>query len=110
MKIKKILVVSEKIFKAIQNDFKLFCRGLAGRPDAQSLNLGPNRSPIFEPESPSQTLISKLGPERPRRLRAYEPTNAIYLNHSHWRRWVRVKEWFSQYAQGAEEQIFEKKF
>ena len=109
LEIKKILVVSEKIFKAIQNNFNLFSRGLTGRPVAQSLNLGADRGQIFEPKSPAQTFISKFSPtQSPEYFRDYQPSNAIYTNYSDQRRWMRVKEWFSQYAQGAEEKIFEK--
>jgi len=38
---------------------------------------------------------------------AYEPTNAIRCNDADWRRWVRVKEWFSDYR-AAENINFEK--
>ena len=105
--IKKILVLSEQKFKELQKEFKLFFKGLNGRISQRSSLLKPKRRQFLEPQEPRKGSAQKFDSEgHPQRFRDYEPTHAISLNTSDWRRWVRVKEWFSQYAQGAQEQIF----
>ena len=102
--IKKILIVSEQKFKELESDLKAFFQGLRGRPVSRSSRLKANSGQILQPQKPSEALSSKFGSKE--RFRDYEPTNAIHFNTCEWRRWVRVQEWFSQYAQGAEEKIF----
>ena len=95
--IKKILVVSEQTFKEIQKEFKLFFKGLKSRASQRSLNL---KAPGGQDSKPK--LSTKELTNQNKHFRDYEPTNAIYLNNSQWRRRVRVKEWFSRYAQGSD--------
>ncbi|GEM_PF-2759327 len=94
--IKKILVVSEQTFKEIQKEFKLFFKGLKSRASQRSLNLETSKGQDFKPK------LSTKECNQNKPCRDYEPTNAIYLNSSDWRRWARVKEWFSRYAQGSD--------
>ena len=101
--IKKILVVSEQKFKELQKDFQSFFKGVNDRLTSRSSLLEANKRQIFRPKLPHQTFVPEFDQtESTGHFRGYEPTNAIYCNNSDWRRWVRVKEWFSQYAQGAE--------
>lgn len=101
-KIEKILIVSEQKFKELQKDFRLFFQGLKGHCHQRSSLLKANRGQIFKPKPSSQRFSPELSVENTRSFPDYEPTNAIYLNTCDRRRWVRVKEWFSQYAQGAQ--------
>ena len=101
--IKKILVVSEQKFQEIQKEFKAFFRGLRGRLKPNSLNVEAPRGQIFKLKPSCEAFAPKFSlKDLTKNFRDYEPTKAIYFNSSDWRRWVRVKEWFSQYAQGAE--------
>ncbi len=102
--IKKILVVNEQKFQEIQKEFKAFFKGVRGQSGQRSLNLGAARGQNLKPKLLSQGFTPKLIPESPGRHQNYEPTNAIYCNTSDWRRWIRVREWFSQYAQAEESQ------
>ena len=121
--VKKILVVSEQKFKELQNEFKLFFKGLKGgseqlgcgseqlgcRNSQRSSPLEAKSEQILKPPEPLKGSASKFNSRDPtRRFRDYEPTPAISCNNSDWRRWIRVQEWFSQYAQGAAEQILQK--
>ena len=98
-KIEKILCVSEKIFKELQNDFEPFFKSLIGQPRPKSFNTGANTGQILGPKALSETSASKLAQIK---NIAYEPSNAIHLQHTAIRRWRRVNEWFSQYAHGIE--------
>ena len=107
--IKKILVVSEQTFKKLQKEFRLFFQGLKSRLSQRSSLLRPNRRQILRPQQPPKASGQKIGLRTPLRgFRDYEPTNAIYCNNSDWRRWVRVKEWFSQYGPESDDQKFQK--
>ena len=110
--IKKILVVSERIFEKLQKDFELFFQGLSrGRTSRRSSLLGAPRGQILRPQQPLQASGPKIDPGGlVRRFRDYEPTAAIYLNECDYRRWCRVSEWFNQYAQGAAENILKRSF
>ena len=107
--IRKILVVSEQKFQELEKEFQSFFQGVRGRLAARSSLPGANREGNCRLKPPAETFAPKFAAtENPGHFRDYEPSNAIYLNTCEWRRWVRVKEWFNQYAQGAEEQILEK--
>jgi hypothetical protein len=98
--IKKILVVNAQIFKKLENDFKLFFQGLKARSISKSWLLRATGGRILGPQRPSKAYEPKIGPEdSQKRFDDYKPTNAIYCNNSDQRRWFRVKEWFTQYAQ-----------
>ena len=98
--IKKILVVSEEIFKKLQKDFRLFFKGIRGQSGQRSFKLEAAKGQNVQPKTPEQVFISKFAPrEHAAHFQDYEPTNAIYCNTSSWRRWIRVREWFDQYAQ-----------
>jgi len=97
--VEKILCITERTFKVIKEDFNAFCRHATSRVKTRSSNVGPKNRLICKP-------IPRVFNER--RFRDYEPTQAIYFNGCDWRRWIRVKEWFGQHAQGAEEHIFQK--
>ena len=105
--IKKILIVSEQKFEELQKEFNLFFKGLEGRISQRpSLREAKTRQ-ILKSQAPSKASGPKIDSEDlVGGFRDYEPTKAIHFNDCNWRRWVRVKEWFSQYAQGAEQQIF----
>lgn len=67
----------------------------------ETANLFPKVRTKLKPKNP---VVSQLDtPYTTERIwRDYEPTNAINLNTCDYRRWVRVKEWFNTFAQGAE--------
>ena len=106
-KIRKILIVSGQKFKELQNDFQSFFKGLRDRPATRSSIPGTKNGQILGAPRPSDSFRAKIDPLPYKQSRDYEPSNAIYCNTSDWRRWIRVKEWFSQYAQHDEQPIFQ---
>jgi hypothetical protein len=89
---KKILCITDEIFKKIRTAYQAFCQGLRGRSLKRSLNLAPIRTNLLE---------QKLLNNKERHYSDYEPSKAIYVNNCDYRRWCRVKEWFNQYGPDA---------
>jgi hypothetical protein len=79
----KILCITPGVWSEIYKAFEAF-RRLFKRP-----------APRKVPEQ--ENLPKSKGIAKNERQSAYEPTNAIACNDADHRRWIRVKEWFSDH-------------
>jgi len=77
----KILCITPKVWGEIYQNFEAFQRLIKGPAPRKVLEQAPRTKSKNVAKNECQT--------------AYEPTNAIRCNDADHRRWVRVKEWFS---------------
>ena len=79
----KILCITAKVWGEIYQNFEAFRKLIKGPAPRKVLEQAPR--------------IKTKGVAKNEYQTAYEPTNAIRCNDADRRRWVRVKEWFSEY-------------
>ena len=79
----KILCITPKVWGEIYQNFEAFRKLIKGPAPRKVLEQAPRTKTKGVAKNEYQT--------------AYEPTNAIRCNDADRRRWVRVKEWFSEY-------------